>query len=92
MCGLSEHRRRHAAPKAADIEPTGGDGDVDMADLNAILACALGPELLVDLTCIASDLDRDGDVDQSDFGIWQACFGGSGVQARIPDCTAVTIP
>lgn len=79
-------------PKAADIEPTGGDGDVDMADLNAILACALGPELLVDLTCATSDLDRDGDVDQSDFGIWQACFSGSGVQASVPDCTAVTIP
>ena len=25
-----------------------------------------------------ADADNDGDVDQKDFGIWQACFSGNG--------------
>jgi Dockerin type I domain len=30
-------------------------------------------------TAVKADLDRDGDVDQEDFGLFQACLSGSGV-------------
>jgi polyisoprenoid-binding protein YceI len=33
--------------------------------------------------CGTKDLDRDGDVDQSDFGVVQRCLSGSGVEAEI---------
>lgn len=32
------------------------------------------------------DFDRDGDVDQEDFGKFQACYSGSGVEQTDPDC------
>lgn len=36
------------------------------------------------------DLDIDGDVDQSDFGLLQACFSGAGVLVG-PDCAAASL-
>ena len=33
------------------------------------------------------DMDRDGDVDQSDFGLLQACLSGMGVPQTDPACT-----
>lgn len=70
------------------------DGDVDIADFEAFVACETGPDLLYDPgdlpepapgctqvpdfeNRIAADLDRDGDVDQRDFGIFQRCYSGS---------------
>jgi uncharacterized protein (DUF362 family) len=38
----------------------------------------------VNVTTVASDFDQDGDVDQSDFGQFQACLGQS--TALRPDC------
>ncbi|MCP4245609.1 MAG: hypothetical protein GY778_01030, partial [bacterium] len=35
---------------------------------------------------VAGDLDRDGDVDQADFGHLQRCFTGPGVNQTDPDC------
>ncbi|NLE57136.1 MAG: hypothetical protein GX616_02160, partial [Planctomycetes bacterium] len=34
---------------------------------------------------IAADLDQDGDVDQSDFGILQRCLNG--IEPADPNCT-----
>lgn len=33
-----------------------------------------------------ADLDRDGDVDQTDFGLFQACLSGVAVPQTDPDC------
>ena len=33
-----------------------------------------------------ADLDRDGDVDQEDFGQLQMCFSGPGIAQRAPEC------
>ena len=32
------------------------------------------------------DLDLDGDVDQEDFGRFQACYSGTGVEQTLPQC------
>lgn len=71
-----------AVPSPADFDC---DGDVDAADLDLLNGCASGPAIPYDpgnlpSTCpvsadhqgfIRPDLDRDGDVDQSDFGLFQ---------------------
>ena len=33
-----------------------------------------------------ADFDLDGDIDQSDFGLLQACFSGHGMVQADPDC------
>jgi len=40
-----------------------------------------GTACSTELCCISpfADGDADGDVDQQDFGLWQACFSGSGI-------------
>lgn len=61
---------------AADLDD---DGDVDLADVEALNGCALGPEIPQNApACAVADLDGDGDVDQGDFGLLQACVGGPG--------------
>jgi serine/threonine-protein kinase len=37
-------------------------------------------------SCAPADLDRDKDVDQTDFGLFQACLTGPGVPQTDPDC------
>ena len=37
------------------------------------------------------DLDRDGDIDQSDFGRFQACLSGPGIAQPNPACTATDL-
>ncbi len=32
------------------------------------------------------DFDRDGDVDQEDFGLLQACYSGAGITQEAPEC------
>ena len=44
--------------------------------------CTLAPD---HVGIIPPDLDRDGDVDQSDFGIFQACHSGEGLPVN-PAC------
>jgi len=39
---------------------------------------------------LPGDLDSDGDVDQSDFGLLQACLSGVGIDAG-PNCDAATL-
>ncbi|MEP0843009.1 MAG: autotransporter-associated beta strand repeat-containing protein [Phycisphaerae bacterium] len=75
-----------------DIEPAGGDGDVDFNDFNVLVACMQGPAIMVAQDCQVADLDQDGDVDQLDYGVWQACFHGTNIQAPRPACTTKSIP
>jgi hypothetical protein len=35
---------------------------------------------------IPGDMDSDCDVDQEDFGLFQACLSGAGVPQTDPDC------
>ena len=54
------------------------DGDVDSADLDHFMACALGPTIpQADPQCSSADFDGDTDVDQVDFGFLQRCFSGA---------------
>ncbi len=52
-----------------------GDGDVDIADALEFAACGSGPAVPFTQGCRAEDLDHDGDVDQSDFGMLQRAYG-----------------
>ena len=59
-----------------------GDCEVDLADLLSFAACGTGPVLgPPSQGCEVADFDGDGDVDQSDFGIFQRRYGGSGLPA-----------
>lgn len=62
------------------------DGFVDSSDRQFLLDCIRGPELpLSGPACNQADLDLDGDVDQTDFGIFQRCYGGSSLLPAL-DC------
>ncbi|HOA71967.1 MAG TPA: CARDB domain-containing protein [Phycisphaerae bacterium] len=54
------------------------DGRVNEDDLPHFLACLAGAdEPIADPDCADADLDEDGDVDQSDFGLMQRCYSGT---------------
>jgi hypothetical protein len=40
---------------------------------------------------VPGDLDEDCDVDQVDFGLFQACYSGPGVEQESPECTGARI-
>ena len=61
------------------------DGDVDMRDVALFDACANGPEMPIDSSCIDKDFDEDGDIDQSDFGVLQRCISGENLPGD-PSC------
>ncbi len=51
---------------------------------------AVNPSVLVPVTLTVwtpGDFDYDGDVDQVDFGLFQACYSGSGMTQDAPACT-----
>ncbi len=54
-----------------------GDGDVDLVDYNAYLACVTGPGGGSTFGCHPFDLDSDGDVDFADFRTLQFAFAGA---------------
>ena len=60
-----------AGCELADIEPIGGDCDVDLADL----ALMLGEFGTASCTGCAADLDGDGDVDLTDLAAMLSAFG-----------------
>ncbi|MBU0617025.1 MAG: hypothetical protein KKI02_04860 [Planctomycetes bacterium] len=57
-----------------DIEPFGGDGDVDLADLAQLLA---DYGTTSGATYWDGDVDDDGDVDLSDLAALLAVYGGT---------------
>ncbi|MEP0843378.1 MAG: lamin tail domain-containing protein [Phycisphaerae bacterium] len=53
-----------------------GDRIINSADLDVFLGCVTGPAIGAPPgACALADLDADGDVDQGDFGLFQACIG-----------------
>jgi hypothetical protein len=40
---------------------------------------------------VAPDLDRDGDVDQEDFGSFQRCLSGMSILQNEPTCAAARL-
>jgi len=53
------------------------DLHVDAIDLNYFRSCLAGQGVPPDAGCESADLDEDGDVDQTDFGLFQRCITGS---------------
>jgi len=82
----------------ADYGDFNHDGVMDRSDLDAFTACLTGPAIPYDpanpptgctlqavVGLLPADLDRDGDIDQSDFGILQRCWSGANKSAD-PSC------
>lgn len=63
------------------------DRHVTGTDAELFRGCMSGTDVAYRdiVRCTAADLDRDGDVDQSDFGLFQRCYSETG-QATNPDC------
>jgi hypothetical protein len=61
------------------------DCAVDLADCYLLVSCASGMDVPYAYGCSGKDLDTDGDVDQSDFGLLQRCMGGPGAPVE-PTC------
>lgn len=67
--------------------PSGLTGDfthdcvVDALDVASFLTCMTGADRPVAAGCSTRDIDGDGDVDQSDFGILQKCLSDAGIPA-----------
>jgi hypothetical protein len=65
-------------------------GQITVSDPSAIN----DPQILtvtVHVQSVKPDFDCDGDVDQSDFGVFQACLTGSGVPQQNPACFAARL-
>jgi hypothetical protein len=58
---------------------------VDALDYAILDACTSGPGIPNAADCGNADLDLDGDVDQSDFGIFQRCYSGESISPD-PSC------
>lgn len=76
---------RPGTPASVTVETLGpailgdfdGDGDVDIDDFAAFVACVDGPDVpIVGQECVAADLDFDGDADLGDAGAFQRAFTG----------------
>lgn len=72
------------APYAGPLsQPTG----IAIDHLGRVIVCDTGNQRVVTVAVRATgDLDWDGDVDQSDFGIFQRCLAGPGVVQQTPAC------
>lgn len=88
---LLSHNGEHASGGVAHIGPVlvsaapvpmysagdyDRDCDVDYEDLTRFLQCVTGPGVAVTPECVDTLLDSDGDLDQTDFGIFQQCWTG----------------
>ena len=64
--------------------------------INATAATNSPQTIAVNLTVQSSpfaqsDFDKDGDVDQTDFGKFQSCMSGSGIPQEDPNCAAAKL-
>jgi hypothetical protein len=66
------------------------DGNVDLDDLYVFIGCHSGPNTLRSDGCGGADFDYDGDVDQSDYGAFQAAYG-SGPPPQAYNATKITL-
>jgi len=69
------------APSWADRTGPNGkrDGRVNSYDVAEFRACSSGSMVPYSTGCDWADRDGDGDVDQSDFGVFQRCYSGDSV-------------
>jgi len=59
----------------ASVGDFDGDGETDQDDWTWFVACLTGPGVeFLDPFCLPVDLDRDSDIDQVDFGLFQAHY------------------
>lgn len=87
-------------PNAVDNCPTLANADQADADGDALGdACDLCPNNIPGVPVnaqgcpplVKGDLDRDGDVDQSDYGAFQACLSGPGIVSNDPACATARL-
>jgi hypothetical protein len=76
----------NAGQADADVDGVGDACDACPATLSGLVVDASGCPLAV-----AGDIDRDGDVDQADFGGFQACLTGLGVPIMDPACQVANL-
>ncbi|HPD32377.1 MAG TPA: hypothetical protein PLL20_20475 [Phycisphaerae bacterium] len=76
------------------IFPSLGDHDVCLAVTDCHGQTGVSNVITIRVTAPLygkCDFDRDGDVDQIDFGRFQVCFSGSGIRQTAPECMAARL-
>lgn len=68
-----------------DLAPGVHQAMITVSDLGG-LVLSRSERVTLTVDTIPSDLDRDGDVDQSDFGFFQACLTAPGISQDDPNC------
>ncbi len=63
--------------RVVNMEDFDGDGDVDPFDYSELAGCLTGPDGAPVAECVVSDVDRDDDVDLSDFARFQKMYTNS---------------
>lgn len=53
--------------------------------------CSLEYSAAINLAVLSPDLDRDGDVDQSDYGKLQSCYSGPAIAQTDPACQGMNL-
>ena len=82
----------NSLPEAIGWTETDWTGQINLADFAMTIENATLAMLIIDLVpTVVQDFDRDGDVDQDDFGHFQACLTGPAVPQTDPDCQSANL-